>query len=649
MDEPSKKIVEKLTGQIESLALDAVILDPGDIPGLGRVLESIEAIGGLIIELRKESLMPLMPAMKGYIEKVILGEESDLSPFETCISQLQEICRDLINEKDLDRDISPLLTGLGYKEIAPPAPPSGPERDQGAEAEEDLQAAKGDDLWDEAHKREMAGKTALTIEDKGIITDFVAESFENLGTIEVKLMDLEQNPSDPETINAIFRPFHTIKGVAGFLNFNKINRLSHVVETLLDKARNEELNIDSGIIDIILNSLDILKRMIENVEGTLETGTPLEGDIDIEQIVAEVEYLTAQAEEGGKRPLGEILVAKGAVSKEDVEDALDIKKEEQEKKIGEILIEQKKVEPREAVSALREQKRFGQPATLQIKVDTTKLDNVVDMVGELAIAQSMLRQNEVIRTSESRSLDRIVNQLNQITSSLQRSSMSLRMITIKNTFQKMLRLVRDLAKKAGKEAQLVMSGEDTEIDRNMVEEIYEPLVHMIRNSVDHGLELPEEREAANKPRQGTISISAYQKGGDIVIEIEDDGRGLDREKILKKAISSGLVKEAERLSDGEINNLIFHPGFSTADKITDISGRGVGTDVVKTTIDKLRGKVEVQSILGKGTTFFIRLPITLAILDGIIVEISKDRFIIPTLAVEETYRPKKAEYLTVKG
>jgi two-component system chemotaxis sensor kinase CheA len=252
--------------------------------------------------------------------------------------------------------------------------------------------------------------------------------------------------------------------------------------------------------------------------------------------------------------------------------------------------------------------------------------------------------------SRDRDLDQIVNRLNLLTSGLQKTVMSLRMVPIKSTFQKMLRLVRDLAKKAGREAQLVMSGEDTEIDRNMVEEIYEPIVHMIRNSIDHGLELPEEREAANKPRQGTIYLKAYHKGGNIVIEIEDDGQGLNREKILGKAISSGLIKEDEKLTDGEINNLIFRPGLSTAEKVTDISGRGVGMDVVKNRIvEKLKGRVDVQSIPGKGTTVYIRVPLTLAIIDGMIVKVCDERYVIPTLTIQESFRPKKAECHTVKG
>jgi len=640
-DKAMNNSLQKLTQLIDSLALNTVMLDPEDIPGLGEALKSLESMKVLIRDVKEESLISIIGAMKGYIEKLILREKSDLSPFESGISQLQEICRDLINGKAFRKDISSLLISLGYMV-------------QGSEVQ-GLEGSETEDAADETSQSEREKETPegtpfiIGDEDKEIINDFVIESLENLGTIEVKLMDLEQDPSDLDTINAIFRPFHTVKGVSGFLNFNKINKLAHISENLLDKVRNGELSIEGEIIDVILNSVDILKRMIENVQASLDTGTPLEGDIDTEQIITRIEHFLTRTEGEDKKLLGEMLVDKRAISETDLKDALDVQKKEDGKKLGEILVENKKVETKEVVSALREQKRSGQPVALQVKVDTGKLDNIVDMVGELAIAQSMLRQNELIMTSKDRKLDQINNQLNLITSALQKTAMSLRMVPIKNTFQKMLRLVRDLAKKAGKEVQLVMSGEDTEIDRNMVEELHEPLVHMVRNSIDHGLELPQERESANKPRQGSIYLKAYHKGGDIVIEIQDDGQGLNREKILKKAISGGLIKEGDRLTDGEINNFIFHAGLSTAEKITDISGRGVGMDVVKNkVIEKLRGRVEVQSTPGNGTTVFIRLPLTLAIIDGMVVKVNSEKYIIPTLAVQESFRPKKTECHTVK-
>jgi len=644
--------LKQLKQEIEALALEAVMLDSGDIPGLGSVLKSLDSVENITIEVKDASLIQVVKAMKGYIEMVILGECSDLSPFETGISQLQKICRGLINGKQFEGDLFSLLTSLGCRqnEDSTIAPCSNDEIQ--IKTAETSQASETNILnqagLDGQENKEI--DVNLSAEDKEIIADFVTESLENLDTIEISVMDLEQDPSDQETINAIFRPFHTVKGVSGFLNFNKINKLSHAVENLLDKARNGELEIDEEIIDVVLECVDLLKKMIENVRVSMNSGAPLEGDFNVENHIAKVDNFVAGDEKRDKKVLGEILVEKGAISKVDLDEALHIQKERQDKRLGEILVEEKKVKADEIVSALRDQKRSGRPAILQVKIDTEKLDNVVDMVGELAIAQSMLRQNEHVTASDSRKLDHIINQLNQITSGLQKTAMTLRMVPIKHTFQKMLRLVRDLAKKAGKEVQLVMSGEDTEIDRNMVEEIYEPMVHLIRNSVDHGMEPPDERAAANKPRKGTINLKAYHKGGEIVIEIEDDGRGLDQERILEKALSRGLMQEGEKLTEGEINNLIFHPGFSTAEKVTDVSGRGVGMDVVKSKIvERLRGKVEIQSAQGKGTTILIRLPLTLAILDGMVVKLNDEQYIIPTLSVQESFKPQENEYYTVKG
>jgi two-component system chemotaxis sensor kinase CheA len=642
-----KNSLEKLVQQIDSLALDTVMLDSEDIPGLREVLKSLESIQDRADTLRVDSLRSLVRAMKGYIEKLIGKEKSDLSPFEEGVSQLQEICRALLTKKECTKDISPLLRSLDYGERESPVS-SSPEGGAGREEEKNARRLGKADVPDQGNERDTEKQAPSTLgeEDKEIIYDFVSESLESLGTIEIKLMDLEQDPSDLDTINSIFRPFHTIKGVSGFLNLTNINTLSHIAENLLEKARNRELSIDEEMIDAILESVDILRRMIEGVRSSTEAGVPSEGDFPIEPITARIEGYITQSQT--KKRLGEMLVEKGGVSGDDVNDALAIQEDEYGKKIGEILVEGEKVGARQVISALREQKRAGQPAALQVKVDTRKLDNMVDMVGELAIAQSMLRQNPLIMDSKDRKLDGIIGQLNQITSGLQKTAMSLRMVPIKNTFEKMVRLVRDLSRKSGKEVRLLMSGEDTEIDRNMVEEIYEPMVHMIRNSIDHGLESPEERQAADKPKQGIIHLKAYHRGGNIVIEIEDDGRGLNRELLLQKARANDLIGEGDRPPDKEIDQLIFQPGFSTADKVTDVSGRGVGMDVVKSTItDRLKGSVEVQSTWGKGTTLIMRLPLTLAIIDGMIVRIDGERYIIPTLNIYETFRPTRADCHTV--
>ncbi|MBU1052831.1 MAG: chemotaxis protein CheA [Proteobacteria bacterium] len=626
--------LEIINKKIETLALETVILDSEDIPGLGKTVQSIETIMELSNELKEQSMISVCEAMKEYIEAVILREKIDLGPFEKGISSMQKIVGNLSKGISYEGDIAELIAGLGCQV------------EDGCKS--DNESESGEDKKDSNSTASLA-PIKINDEDKEIISDFIVESLDNLASIEISLMDLEQDPTDVETINAIFRPFHTVKGVSGFLNFNKINQFAHKVENLLDKARNGELTINADIIDVILESVDLLKGMIENVRSSLDTGIIFEGSEDTKAFEQRIEGLLSPTTKDKKKLLGEMLVSSGSLTTADIQDALEIQQKSPDKKLGEILVEHEKVKTKVVVSSLREQKRADAPESLQVKVDTVKLDNIVDMVGELAIAQSMLKQHEAILDNKDRKLLQITNQLNLITSSLQDTAMSMRMVPIKTTFQKMLRLVRDLARKAGKDIQLVMSGEETEIDRNLIEEIYEPMVHMIRNSVDHGLEVAKERLENNKTGQGTIFLKAYHKGGNIVIEIGDDGRGLNREKIISKALQSGLLKEGEKLTDLEIDNLIFHPGFSTADKITEISGRGVGTDVVKSKVEKLRGRVEVRSNSGKGATFFIRLPLTLAIVDGMIVRVANERFIIPTLNIQESFRPQKEEFFTVRG
>ncbi|MDL1957096.1 MAG: chemotaxis protein CheA [Candidatus Desulfofervidus auxilii] len=481
-------------------------------------------------------------------------------------------------------------------------------------------------------------------EDKELYQDFITEAREHLSTIELNIINLEQNPTDLEVINSIFRPFHTIKGVSGFLGLEVINKLSHAAENMFDAARNREFVINEKAIDVILEAVDVLKTMIDDLEKQISTGKPTGKCFPVQVLIKKIEDLVEKMkQEPGPKRIGEILVEKGVVTEETIKEALEKQKTEGAK-IGEILIKEKKVPAKEVAKAIREQKTVKTAAT--IKVDTQKLDNLIDMVGELLITQSMIKQNQALNEIHDQKLVRDLSQLARITTELQKISMSLRMVPIKETFQKMIRLVRDLSKKSGKKVQLIMHGEDTEIDRNMVEELYDPLVHMIRNAIDHGIESPEERRQKGKPETGTIELLAYHKSGNIVIEIKDDGKGLDKEKILKKGIEKGLVIEGEQLSETEIYQLIFKPGFSTAEKITDVSGRGVGLDVVKKTLEKLRGKIEIKSEWGKGTTFIIKLPLTLAIIDGMIVKVGEHRYILPAIAVQEIFRPTRPQYIT---
>ncbi|MFZ7112619.1 MAG: chemotaxis protein CheA [Desulfatiglandales bacterium] len=630
-------LMEKTGKDLEKVALEVVTLESGDIPAMGKVMNCLSELKEDGQRIDQPVFADLTLAMEKYLEKVILAETDDLSPIEEGIDRLQNIYRAICNRESFGGDLVPLLAKLGRKAAADGLEKT-PETGQTGLSE------SGAKVQGEPQPQALSG------EDREILGDFVIESLENLDTIEVSLIDLEQDPNDIETINAIFRPFHTIKGVSGFLNLDKINKLAHSAENLLDKARNGEINVEGTIIDIILESVDTLKRMIEAVQRGLEDGSPLDNEIDITPLVERIAEMNARSEQVGDKPLGEILIGMGAIGETDLESGLSIQKQEPYKKIGKILVEEKKAPSKAVISALRDQKKFSKKhMELQVKVDTQKLDNLVDLTGELVINQAMLRQNQWVLSANDQKLYHNLNQLTQITSGLQKTAMSLRMVPVKSTFQKMVRLVRDLAKNSGKEVALEMSGEDTEIDRNVVDELYEPMVHMIRNAVDHGLETPAEREKAGKDRKGTILLTAYHRGGNINIEISDDGRGLDRERILEKARSQNLISDETKLTDTEIYNLIFKPGFSTAKKVTDISGRGVGMDVVKKAIEKLRGRVEINSERGKGSTFVISLPLTLAIIEGMVVRVGKERYIIPALAILESFRPDKKQYSTVEG
>ena len=449
-----------------------------------------------------------------------------------------------------------------------------------------------------------------------------------------------------DIINDIFRPFHTIKGVSGFLSLTKINKLAHATENLLDSARSGEFLINDTATDVILESVDTLKILIARVsQGTDNGFMPPDDDVDVNGLRDKLQTLQVSLIKGEKQPLGAILVKKKMVDQDSLDQALEIQKNQPEKKIGEILVEQKLVQSQQVESALIDQNQPKKKVDSQVKVSTQKLDDLVDFAGELVIAQSMLKQ----KTINDPSLSQNVSQLGLIVTNMQNIAMSMRMIPIKATFMKMIRLVRDLAKKSGKEINLKMVGEDTEIDRNVVDALYEPMVHMIRNSCDHGVESASHRLKNGKPSQGEIILRAYHRGGHIIIEIEDDGKGLDKGRIFEKAKETGLITGNEQLTDAQTYDLILEPGFSTAKEITDVSGRGVGMDVVKSGIEKFRGQLNIASEKGRGTKFTISLPLTLAIIDGMLIRVDEEKYVIPTIAIQKAFKPEKEDYFTVEG
>jgi two-component system chemotaxis sensor kinase CheA len=640
--------LESINNRIESISLALVTMEADDIPVLGDILNHLTAIEKEAESIDNPQFSALIKALCGYLERVILRETTDIKPFESGLDHLQAFCRSLINHVghtiDLDAvfselDADPTLSSVKTGE---PAPLEGPEKTDGNGASKPNVLA-----GDLQHFN--APESNLSEEDLEIFSGFVVESLEALESIEVGLIDFEQNPEATESINTIFRSFHTIKGVSGFLGLERINKLAHHSENLLDKIRGNEINIDEDVTDVILNSVDLLKQLIQGVQMGMDNATALDIGTDIVPVIKCIEQIQQTASRGTK-PLGEILVDQGAVSPEAVDAAVNKQARSPHKKLGRILVEDGFVNSGQVTTALREQKRSGvRKIELQVKVDTQKLDSLVDLAGELVIAQAMLRQHPYMLASDDHGLTHTLGQLNQITTSLQTMTMTLRMVPIKSTFQKMVRLVRDLAKSSGKKILLTMDGEDTEIDRNVVDELYEPMVHMIRNSVDHGLETPQERVAAGKEPEGEIRLKAYHRGGNIVVEISDDGRGLNRSRILEKAGSKGLISDSSKLSDDEIHNLIFHPGFSTAKVVSNISGRGVGMDVVKKTIEKLRGRVDIMTTPGQGSTFVISLPLTLAIIEGMLVRVGKERYVIPALSIIESFRPGREQYSTIEG
>jgi len=496
-------------------------------------------------------------------------------------------------------------------------PAAGPDRPPGA-GPAGPDAAEGLRALSESMESAAAAAANPLAQDPELVQDFLVEAREHLARIEACLLEIEQGVHTQETLHAAFRSFHTIKGLAGFLDYSVMQRVAHETETLLDLARNGQLVMRPAAVDVVLAAGDYLRSWLDAIEAAA-AGRPAAPPPEPDALIARVQAAAsggAEEEDGGAAPAGPA--------------------PRQEQAAG----------PAEAGETGRG--RAGGDASL-VKVDTAKLEYLVDMVGELVIAQTMLRHNPEFVQVKSPKLQRDIAHLTRVTGEVQKTAMAMRMVPVGQLFRRMTRLVRDLARKSGKQAELELHGEDVELDRTIVEELHDPLVHMLRNSMDHGLEAPAEREAKGKPAAGRIRLAASHQAGMIVIEISDDGRGLDRDRIFRKAVERGLVPADANLSDTEVYHLIFEPGFSTAEQVTDVSGRGVGMDVVRKHINKLRGRIEIVSTGGAGTTFLLKVPLTLAIIDGLIVSVGGERFIVPIFAVREMFRAAPEQVFTVEG
>lgn len=488
--------------------------------------------------------------------------------------------------------------------------------------------------------------------DPSLISDFISESIEHIETMNPLLLELETDPEQLDYINSVFRGCHTIKGVAGFLNLKNLQELAHHTETLMDKARSKKLVLEPGHLDLLFTSVDCMTEYLENL-SLCELGEKIKNPDNIFEIIKKLSLSDPNTVivEPSTKKTGEILVESGKADKRDINEAIQKQKEGDSRSIGQILIEESGVPAKEVGKALASQQAAKKAAVVEdsIRVPVSRLDKLIDYIGEAVIAQSMAFGDDALKDVKNSSLDKKISNAGMIMHQIQELSMSLRMVSLKQTFQKMSRIVRDISKKTEKPVDFIMDGEDTELDKTVIEHIGDPLMHMVRNSVDHGLENQEDRRAAGKDLKGKVTLKAFHKAGNVVIQIIDDGKGLDTELLMKKALEKGIADPDKEYSDHDIFCFIFAPGFSTAKEITDISGRGVGMDVVSKNIQKLRGSIDIDSEIGVGTTFSIKLPLTLAIIDGMLVNVCKQTYIIPMLSIVESVQVGSANIETILG
>ena len=521
-----------------------------------------------------------------------------------------------------------------------------------------------------------------------ILEDFLIEAFELIEQIDQDLVELENNPEDLELLNRIFRVAHTVKGSSSFLNFDVLTELTHHMEDVLNKARKGELKITPDVMDVVLESIDLMKALLY---GIRDNGNDTDVGIDIKDICNKLDAISSGEEVSSE----EETVEEDNSTQEEVEqesepeeevDYSNMSDEEVEAEIERLLAEKKAEKKKKKASkpakepekqhsstpaaekkapAAAPAKKAAAPvkkataSTIEqtIRVEVKRLDHLMNLIGELVLGKNRLLKiyDDVEERYEGEKfleeLNQVVSSVSIVTTDLQIAVMKTRMLPIAKVFNKFPRMVRDLSRELGKAIELKITGEETELDKSIVEEIGDPLVHIIRNSCDHGIEDAETRKLKGKPETGVIELKAYNEGNHIVIEITDDGKGLDPDMLKHKSLEKGLIteREADNMSDKEAFALIFKPGFSTAAQVTNVSGRGVGMDVVKTNIEKLNGIIDIDSEIDKGTVIKLKIPLTLAIIQALLVGVQEEFYAIPLASVLETVRIPLEEIYTIEG
>ncbi len=490
-----------------------------------------------------------------------------------------------------------------------------------------------------------AGYFDHIIQDPKMLGQLCDEVKEHMDIAQFTLVDLEFDSTNPETINKIFRAFHTIKSSAAFLGLKNLEESAHAIEDVMVLVRDGVIPINKELINLIFYGVGLLKDLVGIIESSnFQLPVMIESFRQID-IYAPIAVFKKIHSDHGARKIGQLLQDSGQLDKAMVAKILETQSQTNQK-FGEIAVEQKFISEEDLRMSLRRQTVVARRSSF-VKVSNERLNSLIDIVGELVVNQSMLRAYLQNPDSARETGERTITQLESITTNIKNLVLSMGMVPIAEIFNKLRVVIRNTANETGKSVTVDFQGEDTELDRNVIESVYDPLVHIVRNAVDHGLENPAERKAANKAAVGSIVVAADHKGNNIEISVSDNGKGIDQPRVLAKALENGLITEAQAaaMTEKEVFGLLMLPGFSTKEAVTEVSGRGVGMDVVKKNVEQIHGNVEIQSVFGQGSKFIIRIPLTLAIIDGFVTVIDDIKYIFPFNLIEEIIVPE-AENLT---
>ncbi|MFP4527792.1 MAG: chemotaxis protein CheA [Candidatus Kapaibacterium sp.] len=485
-----------------------------------------------------------------------------------------------------------------------------------------------------AESNDDSGEDLENMVSNEMFDQYLTSAYELIELSENNLLMLEKEPDNYDLVGETFGAIHSLKGNSGFMGLSEVEEIAIEVETILDSVRNKELEIDQTVVSVLLSNIETIHDRLSKLSSKSAPAEDNEEKIEISEPEPRPE---PDEEPAAEAPLIE----------EEPEDEDDYEDEEEiEAEIKPELTPASRA-PAKKPAAVKSKSQAKTPNFMQmqrkdIRIETSKIDKLFDLVGELITIETMVTNNPDLSGLELPNFNKSANMLNKITRELQEISMSIRMMPLEGLFNKMKRLVRDVSIKREKKVDFTISGQETEMDKNVIDEISDPLVHILRNAIDHGVETPEARLNKGKPETGHVSLKARYEGNEILIIVEDDGAGISRERVIEKAATKGLLTQpAEKMTDKEVFKLVFEPGFSTAEKVTDISGRGVGMDVVRKNIEKLKGAIDIDSKPGKGSVFTLRIPLTLAIMEAMIIRISSSKYALPIQAIKESFRADK--------